>query len=300
LFTLFFIADVVVSTLAPEGADPAASAAASVGSSLRQQSSQSAHSGRSRARSRAGSSTRSRARSTIEEEVTAEQKLGKAIGLNMLLSSLAVIAGSLLTAAIAFHLPESFVPTWFIMSVPCIAAVLLACFAPETLATKVQSDDSSEEGVAEVRRVPIRSERSESFSLISFMDESGNNDCDDNFSLMMDNEEHNDNQDQEDQEDQEDAVKDRTEEDDDEKEPPSAPTCSKEWCRSSLFGFLIFLSENRPLAYVAAFLFLIGMQLASTEDLVAFMSLDLCLSPSTITIIGPIQSRKYCRCRLSC
>ena len=286
----------VVSTLAPEGADPAASAAASVGSSLRQQSSQSAHSGRSRA----GSSTRSRARSTIEEEVTAEQKLGKAIGLNMLLSSLAVIAGSLLTAAIAFHLPESFVPTWFIMSVPCIAAVLLACFAPETLATKVQSDDSSEEGVAEVRRVPIRSERSESFSLISFMDESGNNDCDDNFSLMMDNEEHKNNQDQEDQADQEDALKDRAGEEDDEQELPSAPTCSKEWCRGSIFGFLIFLSENRPLAYVAAFLFLIGMQLASTEDLVAFMSLDLCLSPSTITIIGPIQSRKYCRCRLSC
>ena len=94
---LSFCTDVVVSTLAPDGADPAASAAASIGSSLRQQSSQSAHSShsahssRSRARSRAGSSSsRSRARSTIEEEVTAEQRMGKAIGLAALLGSVAV------------------------------------------------------------------------------------------------------------------------------------------------------------------------------------------------------------------
>ena len=97
MMTLSFYTDVVVSTLAPDGADPAASAAASIGSSLRQQSSQSAHSShsahssRSRARSRAGSSSsRSRARSTIEEEVTAEQRMGKAIGLAALLGSVAV------------------------------------------------------------------------------------------------------------------------------------------------------------------------------------------------------------------
>ena len=66
--------------------------------------------------------------------------------------------------------------------------------------------------------------------------------------------------------------------------------CSKEWCRSSIFSFLIFLSENRPIAYVAAFLFLLGIQLASMEDITAFMSLDLCLSPSTITIISPIKT----------
>jgi hypothetical protein len=75
------------------------------------------------------------------------------------------------------------------MCVPSIAGILLACFVPETLATKVHSSSSEGEEAAgateEVRRIPIRSERSESFCVMSFMNNNGGDDDDDDDMYNM-------------------------------------------------------------------------------------------------------------------
>ena len=287
------ITDVIVRTLPPGGADPASGAAAISSSSLRQQSSQST-------RSRSGS-TRSRAQSTIEEEITAEQRIGKAVSASMLIGGVANLTAAVITAQISWYPPVSYVPTWFLLCIPSVLVILLACFTPETLAAKVDSTSSSKE---EARLIPIRSERSESFALINSVHHNSNGGDDEDYYNMMENDaigndvhqpdehEYKDHQhyQEEEQDEPEQGGEEKGHEEEEEREGnASRKCCSKEWCQSSILGSLIFLSENRQIAYVAVFLFLIGVQLASMEDIQAFMSLDLCLSPREISIITPLQ-----------